>query len=354
MYRLSDYNYTLPESLIAHYPAERRDTSRLLVLNRKNGDVLHRRFSDLPDFLMSSDLLLVNDTRVIPARLFGRKSSGGRVEVLVLNYGEGRHSVDTGGAVVCECLIRASKRPRPGTRLFFDGGTEAEVVKTAEMVQTVRFICPKDFGHWLLENGRMPLPPYIDRDVNDATIEADREAYQTVYAARSGAIAAPTAGLHFTDSLMARIRAAGVTVVTITLHVGYGTFLPVRSEDIRAHQMHSEWYSISSEAAAEINKAKAEGRRVVAVGTTSVRTVEYVGRRDGRLRAGRGECDLFIYPGFRFKIVDALITNFHLPESTLLMLVSAFAGREAILDAYHEAIEQEYRFFSYGDAMLIL
>ncbi len=351
-YDIDDYDYSLPESLIAQHPAGRRDASRLLHLSRTSGALVHRRFHDIVDLLRPSDLLVLNDTQVIPGRLYGRKSTGGRVELLLLDVdGVDRRDPAT-GRQICRCLIKASKQARPGTHLDFEEGMSAEVLGFEEGIYTVAVSAPRPLGDLLERIGRMPLPPYIKRDAGDVH-EADRRRYQTVYARRRGAVAAPTAGLHFTDEILARIRDKGVEVATLTLHVGYGTFVPVRVRDIRRHRMHEEWFSIPAESARLIDRAKAAGRRIVAVGTTSVRTLEYAARGSGRVAPGTGRCDLFIYPGYTFRIVDAMLTNFHLPRSTLLMLVSAFAGRETMLQAYAEAVRERYRFFSYGDAMLI-
>jgi S-adenosylmethionine:tRNA ribosyltransferase-isomerase len=351
MYRLEDYDYHLPEDLIAQTPAPNRDESRLLHLQRSGSPINHRQFQDIVDLLQPSDLLLVNNTRVVPGRLYGRKPTGGKVETLILNYGQNNPGDDENQRTY-RCLIKASKQARAGTRLIFDADLVGEVQGFSDGVYTIRFTASQPFEAVLDRIGRMPLPPYIKRGKDDAD-DADRLRYQTVYAREQGAIAAPTAGLHFTDATLSKIRDKGVGIAPITLHVGYGTFVPVRVDDIRDHRMHEEWFSISTETADMVNRAKDEGRRVVAVGTTSVRTLEYVARKNGRLSPGAGRCDLFIYPGFTFKVVDAMITNFHLPKSTLLMLVSAFAGRETMLHAYAEAVREKYRFFSYGDAMLI-
>jgi S-adenosylmethionine:tRNA ribosyltransferase-isomerase len=352
MYTLDDYDYFLPEALIAQTPATDRDGSRLLHLNRGNGTVLHRYFHDIVTLLHPSDVLVVNNTRVIPGRLHGRKATGGKAELLILDYGEtdGRGRDDC--KRVYRCLIKASKQAGAGSRIYFDEGLVAEVKNFSNGIYTVAFSAPEAFDGLLHRIGRMPLPPYIRRDETQPD-EADRMRYQTVYAREQGAIAAPTAGLHFTDEVLSQISQKGVTVAAVTLHVGYGTFVPVRVNDIRDHHMHDEWFSISDETARIVNRAKAEGRRVVAVGTTSVRTLEYATGPDGIIQPGSGRCDLFIYPGYAFKTVDAMITNFHLPRSTLLMLVSAFVGREIILRAYQTAVDEKYRFFSYGDAMLI-
>lgn len=352
MYTLDDYHYHLPEALIAQAPALQRDGSRLLHLRRSDGVMSHRRFGDIVDLLRPSDLLVVNDTRVIPGRLHGRKTSGGKVELLILDYGEGGHQVNDAAHRVYHCLIKASKQAGAGTRMIFDAGLVAEVQDFADGVYKVVFLSPEPFDALLARIGKMPLPPYIKRNAarSDA---ADRMRYQTVYARKQGAVAAPTAGLHFTEEILARIRSKGVTIAAVTLHVGYGTFMPVRVDDIRSHRMHSEWFSIGPTTAGLVNQAKAEGRRVVAVGTTSVRTLEYAACANGTLAPQSGRCDLFIYPGYAYKTVDAMVTNFHLPRSTLLMLVSAFAGRETMLRTYAVAVAEKYRFFSYGDAMLI-
>lgn len=351
MYRLEDYDYHLPEDLIAQTPAPNREESRLLHLQRSSNHLEHLHFRDIADLLHPSDLLVVNNTRVVPGRLYGRKQTGGKVEALILNYGQNDPG-DDGNQRTYQCLIKASKQARNGTRLVFDADLSGEVQGFSDGVYTIRFTASQPFEAVLDRIGRMPLPPYIKRSEDEAD-DADRLRYQTVYAREQGAIAAPTAGLHFTDATLSRLREKGVDIAAVTLHVGYGTFVPVRVDDIRDHRMHEEWFSISAETADRVNRAKDEGRRVVAVGTTSIRTLEYAARNSGRLAPGTGRCDLFIYPGFTFKVVDAMITNFHLPKSTLLMLVSAFAGRETILHAYAEAVREKYRFFSYGDAMLI-
>jgi S-adenosylmethionine:tRNA ribosyltransferase-isomerase len=278
----------------------------------------------------------------------GKKNTGGKVEVFILDY-PGHRKNAAGNEPVLRCLIKTSKRPRNGTPLIFGQGLQAKVVDCQEGVYTVSFSCKDNFESLIDRIGHVPLPPYIKR--NDC--EDDRISYQTVYASEKGAVAAPTAGLHFSKKLLNKIAQKGVDIVSVTLHVGYGTFLPVRVSDIREHKIHSEWYSISKHTADDINRAKTKGRRIIAVGTTCVRTLEYASDDLGNVAHGSGSCDLFIYPGYRFKVVDAMITNFHLPKSTLLMLVSAFAGRENILNAYRTAINKKYRLFSYGDAMLI-
>jgi S-adenosylmethionine:tRNA ribosyltransferase-isomerase len=350
VYSLIDYDYDLPKALIAQQPAPERDRSRLLVLDRKTGGLSHHTFQDLTDLLLPSDVLVVNNTEVVPGRLFGKKASGGKVELLILDYAGKQKNGATPSGRVCGCLIKASKRPGPGTRLLFEQGLSGEVLDFKDGIFTVNFSCDRRFEDLLYEIGHVPLPPYIQRD--ETTFD-DKAAYQTVYASQKGAVAAPTAGLHFSDEILERLRKKGIQVVEITLHVGHGTFLPVRVSDIRQHRMHSEWFHISEEAADTISNAKADGRRVVAVGTTSVRTLEFSADTFGHVGKRSGACDLFIFPGYRFKVVDAMVTNFHLPESTLLMLVSAFAGREQVLNAYKAAISKQYRFYSYGDAMLI-
>ena len=348
MYSLDDYAYELPEDLIAQEPVKQRDHSRLLHLNRNSGSVSHHRFADITEMLSPSDVLVVNDTQVIPARLFGKKETGGKVELLIVNYPEAASNSGS-NRFSCECLIRASKAPKPGTKLDFGPMLSAVVKDFRDNKFIVEFKAETAFEEILDSQGEVPLPPYIRRP----GIETDRQTYQTVYAAKKGAVAAPTAGFHFTDSLLKGLRQKGIQLAAITLHVSYGTFMPVRVQDIRNHEMHSESYSISEETASLVNRAKAEGRRIVAVGTTSVRTLEYAADDAGRIQPHSGNCNLFIYPGYRFKTLDAMITNFHLPKSTLLMLVSAFAGRENILAAYQAAIRHQYRFYSYGDAMFI-
>ncbi|PID73215.1 MAG: tRNA preQ1(34) S-adenosylmethionine ribosyltransferase-isomerase QueA [Desulfobacterales bacterium] len=345
MYALSDYEYCLPAELIARRPAPERDASRLLRLNRETGAREHHRFSDLPDLLKPGDLLVLNDTKVIPARINGRKSTGGRVELLLLESGD-----TADDPMIRRSLVKASKKPKPGTVFHLPENVRAEVLSGEDMRHVLRFSGTDDLDAWLARNGEMPIPPYI-RPQGDARDKTD---YQTVYASRPGAVAAPTAGLHFTDALLDRLRAGGVRLARITLHVGCGTFIPVRTDDIRDHKMHSEVYDLPQDTADRINAARNGGGRIIAVGTTAVRTLEYAGRKSHFLAAESGECDLFLYPGVPFGVIDGMLTNFHLPCSTLLMLVSAFAGRERILAAYRSAVERRYRFYSYGDAMLIL
>lgn len=343
---LSDFDYTLPSDLIAQQPAEQREDSRLMVLERSSGQIVNTRFKEIEEYFDSGDVLVINDTRVIPARLHGTKESGGRIEVFLV-----RRLEDLPGECWV-CLTRSSRAPRPGSRLNIAGDLHAEVLDECEDgYRNIRFeYSGSDFLHWLERKGSIPLPPYIER----APQEEDLERYQTTFSTVPGAVAAPTAGLHFTQRILDNLRIKGVVVTPLTLHVGLGTFLPVRVDNISEHRMHSEAYSIPDATAIAVNAAKREGRRVVALGTTVTRTLEYAANDTGEICAGSGMTDMFIYPGYRFKVIDALLTNFHLPKSTLLMLVSAFAGRDFVLRAYAEAVTQRYRFFSYGDCMLIL
>ncbi len=340
--KVSEFEYSLPRELIAQEPAEPRDSSRLLVLHRGSGAIEHRTFTDIPGYLRAGDCLVLNDTRVIRARLLGRRSTGGRVEVFLLREV---------GDDWWEALVKPGGRVRPGTAVVFGGGIlRAEIAGDTEfggrLVRLTSTGCT--VRHAIDRVGLVPLPPYIRRPVEDA------ERYQTVYAREEGSVAAPTAGLHFTPRLLDRLRAAGVGTVFITLHVGLGTFRPVQVEDVEGHRMHEEYYSVSAEAAADINRAVSAGGRVVAVGTTVVRTLETVAGEGGMVRPGGGWTGVFIAPGYALRVVSALVTNFHLPRSTLLMLVSAFAGRENVLRAYEEAVRLRYRFYSFGDAMLIV
>ena len=339
--KTSDFYYDLPEELIAQTPIEKRDTSRLMTLNKETGAVEHRHFYDLVDHLNSGDCLILNDSRVLPARLLGQRlPGGGACEVLLL--------IDRGDKT-WECLVRPGRKMRTGAKLSFGNGElTAEVVGELEGGnRLVRFDYEGIFLEVLERLGKMPLPPYIKEELQD------RERYQTVYSKVVGSAAAPTAGLHFTPELLEKIAAKGVKIGYVTLHVGLGTFRPVKEDTIEGHEMHSEFCTISQETADLINRTKAEGGRVICVGTTSCRTIESWAGEDGHMEAKAGWTNIFIYPGYRFKVLDALVTNFHLPESTLIMLVSALAGREATLAAYEEAVRQRYRFFSFGDAMLI-
>lgn len=352
MFNLSDYFYDLPKDRIAQNPCKNRSESKLLHINRNSDTLAHHRFNDLIHLLGDGDLLVVNNTKVVPARLFGKKETGGKVEILLIDYASGMQHLEQTGYFQCDCLVRASKSPKEGARIILADDVQARVEKRKGSISEIRFLNGREFPRFLSTHGKVPLPPYIERD-GSSTYQGDKENYQTVYAQKKGAVAAPTAGLHFSAGLMADLEKKGVEITQVTLHVGYGTFVPVKVHDIRDHQIHSEYFSLSSEDAARINSAKETGRRVIAVGTTSVRTLEYLADKNGRVTAQNGMCDLYIYPGYQFKCVDAIITNFHLPESTLLMLVSAFHTREKMLAAYKEAIDRDYRFFSYGDAMLI-
>ncbi len=337
----SDFYYELPERLIAQTPIDKRDESKLMVINKGTGAVQHKHFYDLPDLLSPGDCLVINDSRVIPARLFGKRDTGGAVEVVLLR--------DRGGGV-WECLTRPGRKTHKGTHLSFgDGKLEATVEDEIEGGnKLLHFDFEGIFLETLEELGKMPLPPYIHEELKDS------ERYQTVYSKVSGSAAAPTAGLHFTNELLDKIRAMGVEVCSITLHVGLGTFRPVKAENIEDHQMHAEYCEISEETAETINKTRMSGGRIIAVGTTSCRTLESRAEADGTIKPYSGFTNCFIYPGYQFKCIDGLITNFHLPESTLIMLVSALCGRENILNAYKIAIENDYRFFSFGDASIIL
>lgn len=336
----SDFNFYLPEELIAQTPLEKRDSSRLLHLGRFTGDISHRHFYDITDYLRPGDCLVLNDSRVMPARLYGSRSTGAAVEVVLLR--------DLGGGA-WECLTRPGKKTRPGAEIIFGDGelkaTVTDVIEDGNRI--IKFEYEGIFLEILDKLGKMPLPPYIKAELKD------KERYQTVYSREIGSAAAPTAGLHFTKELLEKVKAMGVKVCFVTLHVGLGTFRPVKEEDILDHEMHSEFCMIPQETADAINETKAAGGRVIAVGTTSCRTLESFAGEDGVMEAKSGWTKIFIYPGYNFKCIDALITNFHLPESTLIMLVSALAGRENILKAYETAVNEKYRFFSFGDAMMI-
>jgi S-adenosylmethionine:tRNA ribosyltransferase-isomerase len=352
IYNLDLYDYPLDKELIAQIPSRDRTESRLLCMSRSTGKITHRRFSQLPEILLPDDLLVINDTQVIKARLLGRKETGGQVEALLIDYAAGMESAAQTGRFCAPCLVRASKPCRPGTSILFDKGYWARVIAVNDGNSFLEFSCGQDAPAMFEKIGLPPLPPYILRQGQNAPVD-DAARYQTVYACNQGAVAAPTAGLHFSEPLLEAIRQKGIGIATVTLHVGYGTFMPVREQDIRRHNMHSERYSLPQKSADAINRAKKEGRRVIAVGTTCVRTLEYSMLKNGLLKQDSGNCDLFIYPGFCFQIVDGLVTNFHLPRSSLLLLVSAFAGRENILAAYKEAVREKYRFFSYGDASFL-
>lgn len=337
----SDFYYDLPKELIAQHPLKERDSSRLMVLDKNTGEIRHRVFADIKDMLREGDCLVINETRVLPARLIGeRKDTGTRVEILLLS----RKDANT-----WESIVYPGKKARPGHRIVFGGGRLEAVIKDIvnEGNRMVEFIYDGIFEEILDELGQMPLPPYITEKLED------KNRYQTVYAKNDGSAAAPTAGLHFTDGLLAEIESKGVNIARLTLHVGLGTFRPVKEENILEHKMHSEYYIIDEENAELINRTRQNGGRITAVGTTSTRTLESVADENGFIRPGSGYTDIFIYPGYKFRAIDSLITNFHLPESTLIMLVSALAGRDNVLAAYRAAVENRYRFFSFGDAMFI-
>lgn len=338
---VKDYDYDLPEELIAQDPLEDRSSSRLMVLDRQTGDVEHRHFTDILEYLHPGDCLVINNTKVIPARLFGvKEDTQAKIEVLLLKRKEND---------IWETLVKPGKKAKPGTKLVFgDGLLTAEVVDVVEEGnRLIQFHYDGIFEEILDQLGQMPLPPYITHQLKD------KNRYQTVYAKYDGSAAAPTAGLHFTKELLQKVKDMGVDIAEVTLHVGLGTFRPVKVDNVLDHHMHSEFYMVSQEAADKINRAKESGHRVIAVGTTSTRTLEAAADENGRLYETSGWTEIFIYPGYRFKVIDALITNFHLPQSTLVMLVSALAGREHVLHAYEIAVKERYRFFSFGDAMLI-
>lgn len=339
--KVKDFYFYLPEELIAQHPLEKRDESKLMVLDKKSGEIQHETFKDIIDYLNEGDCLVLNDTRVMPARLYGAKEgSGGKMEFLLLR----RLEKD-----IWETLVKPGKRAKVGTRFTFGNGElKAEIVEVLENGnRKVKFEYDGVFEAVLDSLGEMPLPPYITEKLED------KERYQTVYSREVGSAAAPTAGLHFTKELLEKIRAKGIKIAFVTLHVGLGTFRPVKAETVEEHEMHSEYYYLDKENADMINESKEKGKRVIAVGTTSNRTLESVADEDGRVREASGYTSIFIYPGYRFKIVDALITNFHLPESTLIMLISAFSSRDIVMNAYKTAVENKYRFFSFGDSMFI-
>ncbi|MCI7468888.1 MAG: tRNA preQ1(34) S-adenosylmethionine ribosyltransferase-isomerase QueA [Lachnospiraceae bacterium] len=340
-YSTKDYYYDLPKELIAQDPLEDRSSSRLMVLGKKSGHVSHHHFRDILDYLRPGDCLVINNTRVIPARLIGvKKDTGAHVEILLLR----RRKND-----IWETLVRPGKKLRPGAEVTFgDGSLTATILDVVEGGdRLVQFHYDGIFEEILDRLGEMPLPPYITHKLKD------RDRYNTVYAKYDGSAAAPTAGLHFTKELLEEVKGMGVNIAQVTLHVGLGTFRPVKVDDVREHEMHTEWYRVTQETADLINQTKENGGRIIAVGTTSVRTLETVADENGHMKAQEGDTSIFIYPGYKWKIVDGLITNFHLPESTLIMLVSSLAGREHVLSAYKEAVKERYRFFSFGDAMYI-
>lgn len=340
--RKQDFYFDLPQELIAQDPLSDRSSSRLLVLDKESGEIKHQSFTDVIDYLKEGDCLVLNNTKVIPARLMGiKRDTGAQIEILLLK----RHEKD-----VWETLVKPGKKAKPGTIIDFgDGLLTGEVLEVLEEGnRKIKFSYQGVFEEVLDRLGEMPLPPYITHKLED------KNRYQTVYAKHEGSAAAPTAGLHFTKELLEKIADKGIRIAYVTLHVGLGTFRPVKEDNILDHHMHSEYYEISEEAAATINQTKQEGKRVICVGTTSCRTVESAAKEDGKMEACSGNTEIFIYPGYQFKVLDGLITNFHLPESTLVMLVSALAGREHVLAAYAEAVKEKYRFFSFGDAMIIL
>ena len=338
--KVSDFNYNLPEELIAQVPIQKRDESRLMVLNRENQTIEHKTFKDIVDYLQPGDCLVRNNTKVIPARIYGKKETGANVEFLLLNNIEGD---------IWECIVRPGNKLHIGTKVIFgEGLLKADILDTMEGgTRKVKFSYNGIFNEILDQIGLMPLPPYIHEELKD------KDRYQTVYAKYRGSAAAPTAGLHFTEELLSKIEQKGIQIANVTLHVGIGTFRPVKEETVEKHHMHSEHYYIKKEDVDKINTAKENGKRVIAVGTTSCRVLETIADENGHVKEAEGDTQIFIYPGYKFKILDGLITNFHLPQSTLLMLVSALAGRDYIMEAYKEAVKEKYRFFSFGDAMFI-
>lgn len=353
-FTLKSYDYSLPQENIAQQPADARENSRLLIMHRETGTLEHNTFHQIIDVLQPSDLLVVNNTKVFPARLYGHKESGGKVEVFLLSYPVEEKSVTQKTRATVTVLIKSSKRPRPGTHLTLGPELNALVLDHLDggkVTIELSYSCDKDLPTILEHYGHVPLPPYISR--KKGTTEEDRKRYQTVYAETPGAVAAPTAGLHFSKKLLQCIKQKGVQTTTITLHVGHGTFAPVRCEDIRNHTLHQEYVSVTQESADTINRVRRNGGKIWAVGTTTVRTLEFMSDQTGTVQAGEDWCGLYILPGYQFKVVDNLITNFHLPESSLLFLVSALCGRETLMQSYKKAIAMGYRFYSYGDAMAI-
>lgn len=343
---ISEFDYQLPNELIAHFPAEKRDHSSLMVLNKSNKTIEHKKFFHIVDLLDSNDLLVMNNTKVIPARLLGKKSTGANIEVFLLKNVKGKRF---------EALIKPSKRIKPGTIIFFSEELSATTVdRTDNDKWLIELDYDGDFDQVLNKVGNIPLPPYISRQMSDETIKnLDFERYQTVYAEKSGSVAAPTAGLHFTPQIIEKLKQKGVIICYVSLNVGLGTFKPVKADNIIDHKMDGEEYEISAQSANLINNAIKQGKNIVAVGTTTVRTLESAFKKHGKIQETTGESRLFIYPGYKFRVVKKLITNFHLPKSTLLMLVSAMAGKEFVFNAYDQAIANKYRFYSYGDCMLI-
>jgi S-adenosylmethionine:tRNA ribosyltransferase-isomerase len=354
-FQLSAYDYFLPEDQIAQQPAAERDQSRLLVLDCPADRTLHKKFNEVTELFRPGDLLVVNNSKVFPARLLGRKETGGRVEMLLLHFPESDRKIDDIRQATALSLIKSSKRPKPGSILIFSPSLQARVdtlLPDGKVEVSLFYPAAADLEKLLETHGQIPLPPYISRP-KGSTAEDSRR-YQTKYARQTGSVAAPTAGLHFSSQLMSRIKEMGIRQAAVTLHVGYGTFAPVRCEDIRQHRIHREYVSVPEETALAINRTRACGGRIWAVGTTTARTIEFAADSMGRVQPIEKSCGLYIYPGYRFKVVDNLITNFHLPQSSLLFLVSALAGRKRILAGYREAVQRGYRFFSYGDAMAII
>lgn len=350
-FTLKAYKYHLPPENIAQKPAEKRDHSRLLVLNNVTKEISHQQFTDITSYIDDGDMLVLNDTRVFPARLLGKKVTGGKVEVFLLHFPT---VTSNPGEAECEVLIKSSKRPKIGTLLHLGPNLSCRVTELLDNGGArvlLHFESTKELSEILKECGQVPLPPYIERQ--GGTTDNDTARYQTVYANEPGAVAAPTAGLHFTAGLLKELQRRQINLGTVTLHVGYGTFAPVRSEQIQEHKIHREYCVIPQETVDQINQTKKQGGKIWAVGTTTVRTLEY-GARNGTLKPMEGWCDLYIYPGFTFRVIDNLITNFHLPESSLMFLVSALCGRDTLLNCYQQAIEKGYRFYSYGDAMAIV
>lgn len=341
--RVEEFDYHLPTSLIAQYPSPQRGETSLMVLRRQTGVMEHRAFRDMIKYLNSADLLVMNNSRVLPARLVGKKETGGRIEMLLIPSWNGRKGE-------WQALIKASGKVKPGVRIQFEQGLEGEVEEVKNGKGRVRFTSQGEVMDILQKIGHIPLPPYIKR--GDEPL--DKERYQTVFAERDGSIAAPTAGLHFTHALLQSLKENGVRTATITLHIGIGTFAPVKTRDVEDHAMEAEWIEISEETAREIEETKAHGGKVISVGTTTTRALESFSDGKGGMKSGRGMTSLFIYPPYRFRVIDGMVTNFHLPKSTLILLLSAFAGKDLIMKAYQEAVRRKYRFYSYGDAMLIL
>ncbi|WMN58343.1 tRNA preQ1(34) S-adenosylmethionine ribosyltransferase-isomerase QueA [Pseudoalteromonas xiamenensis] len=339
--RVADFSFELPDELIARFPKQERSSSRLLTLNGNSGEIAHKVFTDILDYIEPNDLIIFNNTKVIPARMFGQKASGGKIEVLVERVLD-EHRV--------LAHVRASKAPKAGAKLLLEGKVDATMVGRHGELFELHFDCEQTVFDVLEDIGHMPLPPYIDRPDNDS----DKERYQTVYGEKPGAVAAPTAGLHFDEPLLEKLKAKGVDMAYVTLHVGAGTFQPVRVDSVEEHVMHSEYIEVPQDVVDAVKATKAKGGRIIAVGTTSVRSLESAAKaHGGELATFYGDTDIFIFPGYQFNVVDAMVTNFHLPESTLIMLVSAFAGQDHIMNAYDVAIKEQYRFFSYGDAMFL-